>query len=530
MDDSQYLGAKLAKASCGQCERAMDKAHRVHLGVGYCSNCYPRIFPIRTCHVCGGTARSHRAEARPVCRRCRLKEQTCLRCGKPTPRAALRVGDQAVCAACARYFRVAEPCQACEKPAQRLTRITGLEALGRMCDRCVREQTCATCKRCGKHRTVFLMLLTQEPVCKGCAANLDASHACPDCGTIVGGAGVARCLTCSIKRSNWVKARAAIDLMSDQQTQHLTLSFVGWANESGRHSKLGAGFARYAQALMRVDNAVPASGGVIDSAFLQKLFTTEEIRSMGILAQYMIETGLLTANNQARLEASLQRLVERHLQEVVGKSWEMDVNGFHRFMLAKKKPLSLRSVKAYLNVAIQLLQHSKVNRAAELSNAALKKYLRKSPGSTASASAFVSYLRSTGVVALRLQKKVGQSPTLAHRAKEVRRIQDRLEYVVQRHERLPLIAKLVSLLFGARLEYVLQLRMDQLAVSASGARVLLKDEWVDAPEEFAALVHEMAAGPSPTQESGERWVFPGRMASDHLSTAAVQYHLNKLNA
>jgi len=399
-----------------------------------------------------------------------------------------------------------------------------------MCDKCVRDRTCATCKQCGKHRTVFLMLLSREPVCKACVANLDASHVCPDCGVVVGGPVIARCLTCGIKRSNWVKAQAAIDLMSDQQSQHLTLSFVGWANESGRHSKLAAGFARYAQALMRIDYAVTASCGAIDSKFLLKLFTTEEIRSMGILAQYMTEAGLLTANNQVRLEASLQRLVERQLQEVAGKSWEIDVTGFHRFMQAKEKPLSLRSVKVYLNVAIQLLQHSKVNRAAELSNAALEKYLRKSPGSTASASAFISYLRATGVIALHLQKKAGQSPTVVHRAKEVRRIQDRLESVAQRHERLPLIAKLVSLLFGARLEHVLQLRMDQLAVSASGARVLLKDEWIDVPEEVAALVHEMAAGSSPTQDSGERWVFPGRMASDHLSTAAVQYHLNKLSA
>ena len=327
-----------------------------------------------------------------------------------------------------------------------------------------------------------------------------------------------------------MKAQAAIDLMSDQKAQHLALSFVGWANESGRHSKLAAGFARYAQALMRIDNAAPEPGGVIDSAFLQKLFTTEEIRSMGVLAQYLTETGLLTANNQVRLEASLQRLVERQLQEVVGKSWEMDVKGFHRFMQAKEKPLSLRSVKAYLNVAIQLLKHSEVNRAAELSDAALEKYLRKYPGSTASASAFVSYLRAAGVVALHLRKKAGQPPTAAYRAKEVRRIQDRLKYVAQRHERLPLIAKLVSLLFGARLEYVLQLRMDQLMVSASGARLLLKDKWVDAPDEVAALVCEIAAGSSLTQESSERWVFPGRMASDHLSTAAVQYHLSKLKA
>lgn len=530
MEDSQYLGAKIAKAKCGQCERAMDKAHRVHLGVGYCSNCYPRIFPVRTCHICGSTARSHRAEERPVCRRCKLKEQTCLRCGKPTPRAALRVGDQAACAVCARYFRTAEPCQVCEKPAQRLTRVSGLEAMGRMCDRCVRDQTCATCKQCGKHRTVFLMLLSREPVCKACAANLDASHACPDCGGVVGGTGIARCLACSIKRSNWVKAQAAVDLMADQQVQHLTLSFVGWANDSNRESKLAAGFARYAQALMRIDNAVAASGCAIDSKFLQKLFTTEEIRSMGILAQYMNEAELLTANNQARLEASLQRLVERQLQEVAGQSWEVDVKGFYRFMQAKEKPLSLRSVKVYLNVAIQLLQHSKVSRAAELSDTALEKYLRKSPGSTASASAFVSYLRATGAASLRVQKKRGRPPTAAQRAKEVRRIQDRLEQVVQRQERLPLIAKLVSMLFGARLEHVLQLRLDQLAVSASGARVLLKGEWVDAPDEVAALVREMAAGSPQAQKSGEEWVFPGRMTSDHLSTAAVQYHVSKLKA
>ncbi|REG18872.1 hypothetical protein C8D01_3544 [Simplicispira sp. 110] len=510
----------------------MQKAHRVHLGVSYCSNCYPRIFPIRTCHICGGTARSHRAEERPVCRSCKLKDQTCLRCAKPTPRAALRVGDKAACAVCARYFRSAKPCQVCEKPTQRLTRVSGMEALGRMCDQCVRDQTCATCKQCSKHRTVFLMLLSREPLCKACAENLDATHACPDCGVTVGGTGTARCFACGIKRANWVKAQAAIDLMSDQQAQQLTLSFVGWANGSGRESKVAAGFARYAQALMRIDNAVSVTGGDIDDKFLQKLFTTEEIRSMGILAQYMNETGLLTANNHERLQTSLERLIERQLLEVAGKSWESDVRGFYRFMQAKEKPLSLRSIKVYLHVAIQLLQHSQVSRAAYLSDTALEQYLRKSPGSTASASAFVSYLRATGSVSLRLQiqKKAGQLPTAAHRAREVRRIQDRLEHVVRRHERLPLIAKLVSILFGARLEHVLQLRMDQLALSASGAKVFLKDEWVDAPQEVAALMREMAARPSSAQESGESWVFPGRMASDHLSTAAVQYHLDKLNA
>lgn len=532
MDDSQYLGSKIAKtkAKCDQCERSMDKAHRVHLGAKYCANCYPRIFPVRTCHICGGSARSHRAEALPVCRRCKLKDQTCVRCGRPTPRAELRVGDQVACASCARYFRKPEPCQVCEKPSRRLSRVSGLEVLGRMCDQCVRDRTCATCKQCGKHRSAFFMLLSRDPVCKACAANPDASHVCPDCGTVIGGKGIARCLTCGIKRSNWVKAQAAIDLMSCEQAKLLTLSFVGWANESSRHSKLAAGFARYAQALMRIDSASLASGCAIDSIFLQKLLTTEEIRSMGILAQYMNEAELLTVNNQVRLEASLQRLVERQLLDVAGRSWEEDVKGFHRFMQARDKPLSLRSIKAYLNVAIQFLQHSKVNRAAELSNEALERFLRKSPGSTASASAFVSYLRATGLVALHLQKKASQPPTAAHRAKEVRRIQDRLEYVVQRYERLPLIAKLVSLLFGVSLEQVLQLRLDQLAVSASGARVLLADEWIDAPEAVVALVHEMAAGSSLEQESGERWVFPGRMASDHLSTAAVLYHLNKLNA
>jgi len=530
MDDSQYLGAKLAKTKCGQCERAMDKVHRVHLGVGYCSNCYPRIFPARTCHVCGGIARSHRAEERPICRRCMVRERTCLRCGKATPRAALRVGNQVACAACARYFRAAEACQVCGKPAQRLTRVSGLEVLGRMCDRCVRVRTCATCRQCGKHRTVFLMLLSREPVCKACAANLGASHACPDCGTLVGGTGIARCLTCGIKRSNWVKAQAAIDLMVNQQMQQLTLSFVAWASDSGRESKLAKGFGRYAQALMRIDNAASSQDCAIDSVFLQKLFTTEEIRSIGILAQYMKETGLLTANNEARLEASLKRHIEHQLQDVAGKSWETDVRGFYRFIQAREKPLSLRSVKVYLNVAIKLLEHSKVSRAAQLSDTTLQRYLRKSPGSVASASSFISYLRATGAVSLRLQKKATFPPTPAQRAKEVRRIQDRLGQVIQHHERLPLIAKLVSLLFGAPLEHVLQLRVNQLAVSTSGAWVCLKDEWIEAPEDVEALVRELAKGHPQKQEFGEGWVFPGRMALDHLSAAAVKYHLDKFNA
>lgn len=529
MENGTYLGASVRKAECGDCEREMVKAHRVHLGTGYCSNCYPRIFPVRTCEMCGGSARSHKAEDHPVCRSCRLAQQTCLRCSKPTPRAALRVGNRVACASCARYFQPAQACERCSEMAQRLTRVSGHEHLGRMCDRCVRAVKCATCAQCAKHRTVCLMLLDGKPICKPCSQTLGSTHSCPDCGTSVGGVGNARCLSCSIKRSNWVKAQSAADMMADSRAQHLALGFVGWGNDSGRENIVATSFARYAQALMRIDNAVAGSDAAIDNAFLLKTFTTEELRSMGLLTQYFGETGILTADGRARDEATLERLIERQLTAVEGKPWAQDVQRFYKSLQARERPLSLRTFKSYLNVAIQMLEHSKVTRAAQLTKATVEKYLRKSPGSAASATAFISFLRDSRLVSIELVMGAKAPPNLKQSAKQVRRLQDRLQEVRERRSRLPLIAKLLAVLFGSTLEEVLRMRMDQLQVHGDGARVLLNDKWIDAPEEIAGLVCELAQVADKGVPTGQAWVFPGRMVSDHLSAAAVKYHLDKLS-
>lgn len=528
MEDDSYLGAKLQKARCGRCDREMEKAHRLHLGTGYCANCYPRVFPPRTCLICGGVARSHYAQERPTCRKCHLQEQTCLRCGKATPRGDLRVGDQVACASCARYYKPAKPCDVCGTPSQRLTRVLGREALGRMCERCLRRETCATCSQCKKHRTVFFMLLSREPVCKGCAVSPEASHPCPDCGTSVGGSSNARCLSCSIKRSNWSKAEAAVRLMAAQQVQRLTVGFVGWANQAGRESMAAAGFSRYLDALIRIDNALTGSDAEVDNAVLMELFTTEELRSMGMLAQYLGDEGLLTADSDQRLEASLNRLVSKKLQDIEGKPWAEDVRRFHRFLLAREKPLSLRTIKSYLNAAIQLLKLSGVASASQLTQANVDRYFKKFPGSKASSTVFFSYLRGIGSVSVQGGKAKTRPTNLRQRAKQVRRIQDRLAEVTARRDRVPLVAKLLSILFGVPLEYVLRMRHEHLDVTPSDERIFLKNDWLAVPEEIVGLVRELTAAPESQKQSGRSWVFPGRLVSDHLSTEAVKYHLEKL--
>src|SRR5256885_11651620 len=62
----QYFAHAL-RSACGNCGRSMDKAHRIHHGVKYCSNCYPAVFPPRTCQICGETARAHKHATSSVC-------------------------------------------------------------------------------------------------------------------------------------------------------------------------------------------------------------------------------------------------------------------------------------------------------------------------------------------------------------------------------------------------------------------------------------------------------------------------------
>ena len=521
--DGTYL-ARARSSDCGNCGQEMDKAHRIHLGTGYCSICYPRIFPPRPCHVCGKAARAHRNDTSPTCGSCLRADRSCLRCGKLTPKASLRVGQQVACAACAHYYRAPEPCDVCAAPSARLSRSTAFPQNGRMCDKCLRAVVGATCSHCGKHRTVNFRTLDRKPLCRTCCASPGATHACPDCEKRVNGIGLGPCMPCGIKRSNVAKQLGAQQVLESPAVRQLYAEFTRWGNETGRASKLAAGASRYLPFLAKLDTALVRANAELHEDLIYEVFSTEELRQMGLLAQHMAETGLLNDDAVARRRRSDERLLASKRQAIAGRSWAEDIERFEKNLSVREPPISLRTRKSYVHAAIALMTQSKVLRASQIGQGALDSLVAKKPGLRASLTAFLAHLSEIYGLRLNLKPKSRKPVPLVRQAKYVRAILDALASDVDRPARLALTAKLLCKLLNTPMDRILQLRHSDLD-NQDFRRLKLNGNWLELPEQLRTI---LAALPSPDWRAGvdlDPLLFEGRMLMDSLSTSAVDYHV-----
>lgn len=520
--EGKYL-AHVTKPSCDNCGRPMQRAHRIHHGVSYCSICYPTNFPSRTCEVCGKSARSHKNNPSPVCRQCLQESRTCLRCGKLTPRADLRVGDRVACASCAPYYRPPRPCDTCGTLSSRLSRAQGFSERGQMCEKCLRKTVKATCSHCHKHRGMFFMTLAGAHLCKSCCEHGLPSHACPGCGETVGGVGLAPCLACSIKNSNFRRQAAVQPMLETPQAKQLHAEFTHWGNNTHRASKVATNASRYLEFIMRIDNALQR-GQQLGQELLMQEFSTEELRRMGLLAQFLAEQGTLQLDSTARRQRSDLNLIQNKLQSSVGQSWGNALQGFNAAMDAQPKELNVRSRKAYLHAAISLLGDANVRRAEQLTQACVDGFIRKKPGLRASLGPFLTYLaQQHGLVLKTPRKKAISPPSLLPQARAVRALMDALAGGISEAARLALTAALLAKLLNADLEKILQLRhMD--VIWPTGDCIRLDGQWLQLPEAVWPIVRALEAPPG---TNGNSWAFPGRSFTDCLSTAAVNYHRRK---
>lgn len=524
--EGTYL-ARARSPDCGNCGQEMRKAQRIHQGTGYCAICYPRIFPQRPCHVCGRTARAHRNDEKPICGDCLREDRSCLRCGKLTPKAALRVGQRVACASCARYYRAPEPCDMCSAMSMRLSRSSAYLHNGRMCDKCLRAAVAATCSHCGKHRTVNLMTLDRKPLCKVCCAHPAASHPCPDCSATVNGLGNTPCLECAIKRSNVVQQLGAQHLLTQESVRQLYAEFTRWGNETGRASKLARGAARYLQFLVKLDAALQQRAVPLDDSVLVQVFTTEELRRMGLLSQHLAETGLLRDDAVARRRRSDERLLAARREAIAGQPWAEDFDRFEEALSTRTPAISLRTHKAYTHAALSLLTQAQVARACQISQKAVDGLLANKPGMKASLSVFVAHLNALHGLRLKLKSKTSKPVPVVRLAKFVKALLEAIESTPSRPARLALTAKLLSKLLNSPLDRILLLRHSDLDFQDL-RKLRLDSQWIELPERLQPVLAALA---SPQWQSGmdaDPLVFEGRMLLDSLSTATVDYQVNRL--
>jgi hypothetical protein len=528
-EESGLEGTYLARArapDCGNCGREMAKAHRIHLGAGYCAICYPRIFPPRACHVCGKTARAHRNDPNPTCGACLREDRSCLRCGKLTPKASLRVGKQVACAACAHYYRIPESCDVCTKPSTRLSRSRAFPENGRMCVKCLRDTVGATCSHCGKHRTVKFMTLGKKPLCKDCCASPNASHLCPDCSSVVNGSGDRPCLLCAIKRANVSRQLSAQHLLVTPQVRQLYGEFTHWGNDIGRANRLAAGAARYLQFLAKLDVAMQKQATALSQEMIIQVFATEELRQMGLLSKYLAETGLLKDNSLARRRHSDVRLLASKLEAVVNQPWAVDITKFREELSAREVPLAMRTHKAYLHAAISLLTYAQVSRASQITQKAVNGLLAKKPGLRASLTAFLVHLDTVHGNRLSPKGKPSKAAPVVRQAKYVRLMLDAVDAAPERPARLAITAALLSKLLNVPIEQVLQLRHSDLDLEKF-THLRIDGKWLNLPDRLHPILESLPSDQWRKGLDADPLLFEGRLFMDGLSTTTVRYHVKQ---
>jgi hypothetical protein len=438
------------------------------------------------------------------------------------------VGEQAVCASCAPYFREKKACTRCGTLSAKLSRVTGLSNEP-ICEACQRQVSYATCVQCKKSRKQYFCRLNREVLCKICTDHPEAAHACPDCGTVVGGLGESPCLKCAVGRNLRKKQQFLASALSSDLAVSILAEFIDWVINAGHAARASRGFATYSEFFTRIDALVV---DVIDDAVLKSGFSVDELRRLGYVSQFLSDQGYLLASDADRKTWSEERRIADILNEVKSQSLGELIAQYADWLNAKTdKPLAVRTKRMYLRAAASFTDHAAVGASHLLANAHLRSFLKKAPGQRASLTSFIHFLNEQCALTLSIGSKKKKKAQSAVRDKV-----DRIEHLLSAlHEDYPAktkqacLAKLLNILYAIPLETILGLPPDALSMTSEGLALTVNGDLLHLDPRIAPLIsyHLMDNGSS--RHSNEK-LFQGRNVFDALSVSAVAFHLKKLEA
>lgn len=520
------LAAAKTQRVCDECGRSMAKAHKVHRGTAICQSCYERLFRHRMCAKCGGPVRALAQDLEPICSACERAVRVCLRCERPVPKAGLIFNGKPVCPSCVPYFLELKPCPRCGGSARRLSRVVGLTEEP-VCDRCRRKLLCATCSVCRKHRERYALTVEGKSLCKACAAAPDAAHACPDCGIVVGGAGVECCLPCKMIRLLRAKEAKMASVFTRLDIAVLFRDFVEWTISRKATSKILRRLPLVADILGRLERSqeddVPLGPDTIRSGL-----TTEEIRQSGLFGMFLAERGILADSASRRAELSDLRRIDATLAEVASKPWGKLVKQYAEALASEERNLRPRTQRIYLRAAAEQMTSSAVARMEELTDDHVRKFIRARPGHRASIFPWLTFLRQQTGRAYSVPKAQRRTePTIRTVAMEVSGLLTSIQSTTSKKARRAMTAKLLSVAYGVPLEQVLSIDLAKLDLTDGRVRLMFDDSWTVIQSPVAELVVELATDIKERGSTSGK-LFPGRFADDSLSVGAVDHFLKSV--
>ncbi len=425
-----------AHVQCGECGRRMKRATRVHDGVRFCAACYKRKFRRKPCGRCGRPARVHVSQMNGLCRSCIRSERRCMRCGRETPRAALRIGAAVVCKPCRRHFAPFP-----SPPSLR------------------NRQTCSACY---KFRRVETVSESGEPLCPLCSQR-DRSEEIQ-----------------WAENDYWISEVAERQLharehLGSSWAKHLFDGFIEWKIGEILPKALAARLDSYLADFSKLESRFEHAREINSKTILDR-YSPEELRGAQAVMTYLADIGIRVPTTGEISESAEQRKIEALLRRASHEPWW---HVLQPFVDALNRPntrgaiLSTRTRKSYLQAAIGLLRHAG---ARPIDQRSINSYLRRSPGQRNALMPFVKHLCRDGIC-------VEVQATRARRAKGTSKqadaaIRDLLE-VLDRSDSFPDVrAAMVGVLVGLTglpLEQVTKLGVRSLQPH-SGNRYQLRTE------------------------------------------------------
>ena len=374
------------KIRCGDCNREMETAKKVHRGLSYCPTCYVRLFKRRVCSGCGDFSRLPVFDANATCRQCELKKP-CVRC----KRIGLKVGkltpNGPACAACAHYFRVPEACEHCSKPSSRLVRQEIHGQVLRCCPSCISKATTSTCSGCLRPRVI--VSIEGPPLCKRCFSLGETP--CPICAALMPAGRLKSCMQCYWDGSFQKRLDRLQAGIAAPKLQESVAAFAIWLKARRGAQYAALNLSRYLPFLEAIHGQwieIP------DYADLVAHFGAEGLRRVRSVVIWLQESGRLHVDISTRERTSESRRIV-HLLGVLPDGPGRDaLQGYHHVLQHRLElgQLQQRSMRIALSSAVRLLLSTDTAGQRLPSQRDLLQLLRKRPGLVASLYGFVGYL------------------------------------------------------------------------------------------------------------------------------------------
>lgn len=533
---------KPAHTLCGNCNRPMRKARAVRSGIAYCDACHKRLSRPAPCRSCGRTVRVHDGDD-PLCKPCQAKGRSCLRCGKPVPRAGLTLPEGVACGSCARHFKPPQPCAACGEPSIRLARDKRLGFADPVCPKC-RRRDHATCAGCGKHRLPAGSDRQGRPLCRDCASRGEAPFLCPSCGKEGRRHSAIQCEECYwTGRLVQATARLAEVLV----TAKLSAAMGAYAGYLAEQCGAKAGFLRlkrHGEFFLALDRDPRL---IADHGALLEHFGADGLRRAVTPYSFLAEQKVLSPVGRALAKEVTEKLSQRKIMAEKRDNWhpwanrllvkfyghlqEVRQNYHRKGWRGERQRFGDRSVTACLKAAVHFLEkHKQVPSLQDIDQEDLDLYLIDYPGWRNPLRRLISFINSSCPVFVQLSiASVGRNikpGAFIPKDKEIEILSEICGETTPVQERLMLA---LMLLYARTPQQLVRLRLDSISGDPGARTIRFAKVPVLLPPEISELADRYVAWRMQTGEraSNNRFLFPGRQHGAHMSEATVYYILQK---